>query len=169
MGASLADLSKDDQFDQEVRLISGSMLSGKAMTKPQFGYLGRYDCQLPVLHENRHRELLGWMAPGRSKFSLLPVFVSKWLQSRVEFSTSAHGARRAMVPIGVYERVMPMDILPTFLLRALLVGDVERAEELGCLELDEEESSLCSFVCPSRIDYGPILRSNLNRLAKGSE
>jgi Na+-transporting NADH:ubiquinone oxidoreductase subunit A len=95
----------------------------------------------------------------------LPVFLSRWLGLGIDWSTTLSGAKRAMVPIGVYERVMPMDILPTVLLRALIVGDLERAEELGCLELDEEDLSLCSFVCPSKHDYGPILRRNLEALA----
>ena len=71
-----------------------------------------------------------------------------------------------MVPIGMYERVFPLDILPTFLLRALLVGDSEKAEELGCLELDEEDLALCSFVCPGKVEYGPLLRQVLTTIEK---
>jgi Na+-transporting NADH:ubiquinone oxidoreductase subunit A len=71
-----------------------------------------------------------------------------------------------MVPIGAYEKVMPLDILPTQLLRALLVEDTDAAQELGCLELDEEDLALCSFVCPGKHDYGPVLRSNLERIFK---
>ena len=71
-----------------------------------------------------------------------------------------------MVPIGLYEKVMPMDILPTFLLRALIVGDVERAEQLGALELDEEDLALCTYVCPGKTNYGPILRMNLETIEK---
>jgi len=166
LGASLPELTAADDFDAEVRLISGSMLSGKSMTKAHYGYLGRYDNQLTVLREHREREFLGWLKPGLRKPSLLPVFLSRWIGSRVDWSTTLSGAPRAMVPIGAYERVMPMDILPTFLLRALLVGDLERAEELGCLELDEEDLSLCSFVCPSKHDFGPILRQSLELLEK---
>ena len=81
-------------------------------------------------------------------------------------TSSLNGAERAMVPIGSYERVMPMDILPTFLLRSMLVGDVEKAEELGALELDEEDLALCTFVCHSKIDYGPVLRRNLEMIEK---
>ena len=71
-----------------------------------------------------------------------------------------------MVPIGLYEKVMPMDILPTFLLRALIVGDIERAEQLGALELDEEDLALCTYVCPGKTNYGPILRKNLDTIEK---
>ena len=66
-----------------------------------------------------------------------------------------------MVTIGMYEKVMPLDILPTFLLRALITRDTDQAQQLGCLELDEEDVALCTFVCPGKTDYGPILRDNL--------
>ena len=69
-----------------------------------------------------------------------------------------------MVPIGMYEQVMPLDILPTFLLRSLIVGDTEEAQQLGCLELDEEDLALCTFVCPGKYEYGPILRENLTTI-----
>lgn len=71
-----------------------------------------------------------------------------------------------MVPIGMYEKVMPLDIQPTFLLRAIIVEDTERAKDLGCLELDEEDLGLCSFVCPGKYDYGSILRQNLIRIER---
>jgi len=79
-------------------------------------------------------------------------------------NTDAHGSPRAMVPIGLYEKVMPMDILPTFLLRAMPVGDLEMAEKLGALELDEEDLALCTYVCPGKTDYGPVLRRTLDAL-----
>jgi Na+-transporting NADH:ubiquinone oxidoreductase subunit A len=107
------------------------------------------------------------MLPGRDKFSALPVFLSHLLGRRgFDLSTSQNGSPRAMVPIGSYERVMPLDLLPTQLLRALLVGDSDAAQALGCLELDEEDLALCSFVCPSKHDFGPILRDNLERIWK---
>lgn len=81
-------------------------------------------------------------------------------------STSTQGSPRAMVPIGVYETIMPLDILPTQLLRALIVGDIEAAQNLGALELDEEDLALCSYVCPGKYEYGPILRENLSLIEK---
>ena len=88
------------------------------------------------------------------------------LRSRrlLPFSTSTNGSARPMVPIGTYEQVMPMDLEPTFLMRALIVGDIEQAEQLGCLELDEEDVALATFVCPGKYDYGPLLRSALERM-----
>jgi Na+-transporting NADH:ubiquinone oxidoreductase subunit A len=95
------------------------------------------------------------------------IFLSKIFKPvRFRFTTSLNGSPRAMVPIGLYEKVMPMDIMPTFLLRALIVGDIERAEQLGVLELDEEDLALCTYVCPGKTNYGPILRKNLETIEK---
>ena len=82
------------------------------------------------------------------------------------FTTSQHGSPRAMIPIENYQDVMPMDIMMVPLLRSLLVGDTERAQELGCLELDEEDLDLCTFICPSKYDYGPVLRETLTQIER---
>ncbi len=148
-----------------VRVVSGSVLSGKKAMGLAFGYLGRYHTQVSVLSEGRERELIGWLKPGGNIFSVLPIFLSKLSPSKkFDFTTTTNGSARAMVPIGMYEKVMPMDILPTFLLRALSVGDLENAEKLGALELDEEDLALCTFVCPSKTNYGLILRKNLQTI-----
>ncbi|HCS51319.1 MAG TPA: NADH:ubiquinone reductase (Na(+)-transporting) subunit A, partial [Planctomycetaceae bacterium] len=83
-------------------------------------------------------------------------------KKRYDLTTSTGGSKRAMVPIGMYEAVMPLDILPTFLLRALIVNDSDQAQALGCLELDEDDVSLCTFVCPGKYEYGSMLRRNLS-------
>ncbi len=148
-----------------VRAISGSVLSGAAATMDQFAYLGRRDVQISLLREAGPREFLGWLGAGLSKFSTIPTFLSTFLGKKsFEFTTDTNGSPRAMVPIGMYERVTPWDLLPTHLLRALLVGDVEMAEKLGALELDEEDVALFTFVCPGKTNYGLILRSNLERM-----
>ncbi|MDH5675950.1 MAG: Na(+)-translocating NADH-quinone reductase subunit A [Myxococcales bacterium] len=154
--------------DADYRLISGSVLSGKRAHNGVFSFLGRYHVQVSALREGREREFLGWLAPGGDRFSIIPTFISKFIggSQRFDFSTSTNGSPRAMVPIGMYERVMPMDIMPTFLLRSLMIGDVEQAEKLGCLELDEEDLALCTFVCPGKVNYGPILRANLDTIEK---
>lgn len=165
LGASLADLTQGELAEGEQRIISGSVLDGKKAMGEVFGYLGRYDHQISVISEDRARPFFGWMAPGADQFSALPVFLSRLLgRKSFAMTTSTHGAPRAMVPIGLFEGVMPMDIIPTYLLRALIVGDVETAELLGALELDEEDLALCTFVCPGKAEYGPILRQNLERL-----
>ena len=167
LGAFIDDLVERefDEANEAVRVISGSVLSGKKAMGNAFGFVGRYDTQVSVLAEGDQRELLGWLGPGANRFSVLPLFVSKLLGGKkFAFTTSTNGSTRPMVPIGMYERVMPMDILPTFLLRALVVGDVERAEQLGALELDEEDLALCTFVCPGKTNYGIMLRENLRTI-----
>jgi Na+-transporting NADH:ubiquinone oxidoreductase subunit A len=110
---------------------------------------------------------MGWLAPGTKKHSAMGIYLSSLFGRKpLEMTTTTNGSERAMVPVGAYERVMPLDILPTQLLRALLVGDTETAQALGCLELDEEDLALCTYVCPGKYEYGPVLRDNLARIEK---
>ena len=165
LGASTADLLQDMSRDEDLRVLSGSLLGGRRADDAMIGFVGRYHRQICVLREGRKRELLGWLAPGLSKFSASRAFLSKLVPGRLfSLTTSTNGSSRAIVPIGLYEGVMAMDLLATPLLRALAMHDVERAEELGCLELDEEDLALCSFVCPSKIDHGAALRAVLTTL-----
>jgi len=168
LGASLEGFADNEGGGEEVRVIAGSVLSGKAAMGDVFGYLGRNAQQVSVLREGRERVFMGWMTPGWNAFSNLPIYLSRIFGKGKKFAmtTSTNGSHRAMVPIGAYERVMPMDIEPTFLLRALIIGDVEEAEKLGALELDEEDLGLCSFVCPGKTDYGRLLRKNLDIIEK---
>ena len=133
-----------------------------------FGYLGRYTNQVSILEEGREREFLGWLAPGTNKFSTTNVFLSKLTNfgGTFDLTTDTHGSHRALMPIGTYEQVLPMDILATYLLRSIVVGDVEQAGSLGLLELDEEDLALCTFVCPGKTEFGPYLRQNLERIEK---
>jgi Na+-transporting NADH:ubiquinone oxidoreductase subunit A len=166
LGASTNDLVNDELRHGEARVISGSVLSGdQAVGRTAF--LGRYHQQVSVLSEGRKREFFGWMAPGLNKYSASKVFLSSLLGKReFRLTTSQNGSPRAMVPTGTFERVMPLDILPTQLLRALVVQDTDTAQALGCLELDEEDLALCTFVDTGKYDYGTILRDNLQRIMK---
>ncbi len=167
VGASLDDLVEGELAAGENRVISGSVLSGRAAMGEELGYLGRYHLQVSVIREGREREFLGWLGPGANSFSVKPAFLSKLLPGKkFAFTSSTNGSPRAIVPIGSFEKVMPMDLLPTFLLRALVMGDVERAEHLGCLELEEEDVALCSFVCSGKNDYGMYLRDVLTMIEK---
>jgi Na+-transporting NADH:ubiquinone oxidoreductase subunit A len=167
LGANLDDVFANEIEGDDVRRISGSVLSGRTAVEP-FNFLGRYHLQASALAEGRQRDFLGWQSPGFHKFSMARVYASAWsrVTRKFGFTTSKEGSNRAMVPIGMYERVMPMDILPTFLLRSLIVGDTEQAQQLGCLELDEEDLALCTFVCPGKYEYGPLLRKNLTEIAR---
>lgn len=167
LGASVDELVHGELVEGEVRVISGSVLSGRTAMGPATGYLGRYHRQISAVPEPTVREFMGWARPGLAKFSASGAFVSRLLPPRVlPFTTALQGSHRAIVPIGLYEAVMPFDLEPTFLLKALLTGDVENAEALGCLELDEEDVALCTFVCPSKNDYGPYLRRMLATIEK---
>lgn len=167
LGVALDDLVSGEIDEGEPRIISGSVLSGRSASGPVFGYLGRYHQQVSAIAEGRAREFLGWLAPGFGKFSTIPTFVSAWLRhTPFALTTSTNGSLRAIVPTGMYERVMPLDLMATALLRALVMDDVERAEELGCLELDEEDLALCTFVCTGKNDYGPHLRRVLETIER---
>jgi len=166
LGASLGELLRDELIDAEVRVLSGSILSGRRAADAA-AFLGRYHLQVSVLREGREREFLGWLGPGLNKFSASNAFLSALFPGRrLSLTTSQQGSPRAMIPVEAYQRVMPLRLLPTPLLRAILVSDTLTARELGCLELDEEDLALCSFVCPSKYDYGPALRETLNRIEK---
>lgn len=164
VGASLDELTENELNDDGVRVISGSVLSGRRASAP-VNFLGRFHNQISLLSEGNHRDFLGWQRPGFDQFSVTRAFASA-LNSAKSFAmtTSKGGSKRSMVPIGSYEKIMPLDILPTQLLRALIVGDTEQAQLLGCLELAEEDLALCTFVCPGKYEYGPILRKSLTTI-----
>jgi Na+-transporting NADH:ubiquinone oxidoreductase subunit A len=166
IGASVTNLVAGEVRPGKVRVIAGSVLSGRRATGP-LAWLGRYHKQVTVLQEGSEREFLAFLRPGKNKFSTLRAYTSHLLhRGDFELTTSQNGSPRAMVPIGTFERIMPLDILPTPLLKALLVQDVDRARDLGCLELDEEDLALCSFVCNGKYEYGPYLRTALEDLER---
>lgn len=164
LGADLDAMLAGELHDGENRVLSGSVLNGTQAVGPH-AFLGRFHLQVSVLKEGRDKELLGWVAPGRDKFSITRTTLGHFLKKKLfNLSTDTHGGERAMVPIGSYERVMPLDILPTVLLRDLLAGDTDSAQALGCLELDEEDLALCTYVCPGKYEYGPVLRRVLTQI-----
>lgn len=164
LGASIADIVVDKLLPAKKRLISGSILAGRRATGP-IGWLGRYHTQISVLPDGSEREFLAWLKPGNNKYSALRAFSSHLLhRGAYALTTSQNGSPRAMVSVGSFERVMPLDILATPLLKALLVEDTDSARNLGCLELDEEDLALCSFVCNGKYEYGPFLRMNLDEI-----
>ncbi|MFA0811987.1 Na(+)-translocating NADH-quinone reductase subunit A [Microbulbifer epialgicus] len=166
VGASLETLTAGELKGNDDRVISGSVFGGRTAEGP-LAYLGRYHNQVSVLEEGDERPFLHYMRAGNKRFSVFPIYLSRLFKNKLfNFTTSANGSERAMVPIGTYEAVMPLDVLPTQLLRSLIVGDTAMAQKLGALELDEEDLALCTFVCPGKYEYGPILRDNLTRIEK---
>jgi len=166
LGANLEELTAGELTPGYSRVISGSVLGGRT-ARGAYAYLGRYHQQVSCLHEGDERQLMHYLRPGVNKHSALNIFISRLAGGKkFALDTSTNGSSRAMVPVGAYELIMPLDILPTQLLRSLIVGDTEMAQKLGCLELDEEDLALCTYVCPGKYEYGPILRDNLTLIEK---
>ncbi|MBT8086559.1 MAG: Na(+)-translocating NADH-quinone reductase subunit A [Gammaproteobacteria bacterium] len=163
LGANTSDLIRGEVLPGSVRVVAGSVLNGHRAVD-WAAYLGRYDRQITVLQEGNPRELFAFVRPGFGKFSSARAFAGNLFGKDYHFTTSQNGSPRAMVSTGSFEAVMPLDILPTPLLKALLVRDTDGARELGCLELDEEDLALCSFVCTGKYNYGSHLRRNLHEI-----
>ena len=166
LGASLDELVRGERRPGEQRAVSGSVLGGRTAMGDAEGFLGRYHQQISIVPEATEREMFGYIMPGANKFSIWNVVLGALGRRPLALDTSTNGGPRAMVPIGSYERVMPMDLMPTFLLRALVTRDLERAEALGVLELDEEDLALATFVDPGKTEWGPLLRAMLDRIHK---
>ena len=163
-GASTADILDGEMQSGNARVISGSVLSGHRASG-MLGWLGAYHNQISVIGEGSPREFLSWLRPGHEKYSALRAYASTWLhKGDYDLTSSQNGSPRAMVSTGSFERIMPLDILPTVLLKALLVRDTDSAQQLGALELDEEDLALCSFVCNGKYNYGPHLRKALDEI-----
>ncbi|RDB44403.1 Na(+)-translocating NADH-quinone reductase subunit A [Halomonas sp. DQ26W] len=167
IGASTQELLAGEVIEpDETRVISGSVFSGFSC-EGALRYLGRFHNQFSMLEEGNKRQFMGWLSPGTNRHSVMGIYLSKFMGLRnYAPTTSTNGSERAMVPVGMYEELMPLDIMPTQLLRSLIVGDIEVAMQLGCLELDEEDLALCTYACPGKYEYGPILRDNLTLIEK---
>ncbi len=168
VGANTDELVAGELEDCESRVISGSVLYGHEAID-SFSYLGNYSNQVSVLKEGRDRELFGWIVAGKDKYSAMNVYTSSKDRKNnrlFPLTTDKNGSNRAIVPVGVFESVMPLDILSTPLLKALVIGDTDQAQLLGCLELNEEDVSLFTFVDPGKHDFAPVLRANLTKIEK---
>ena len=167
MGASLFDLLKGEFINNTAcRIISGSVLSG-FHADGHLSFLGRYSRQVTLIEEDKEKLLLGWINPQPNKFSVMPVLASAFGFFKLfNLTSNLNGGRRAMVPTGVFETLMPQDYLPTQLLRSLIVMDTDVAQSLGTLELDEEDLALCTFACPAKYEYGSALRDSLEKIEK---
>ncbi|MEM7358900.1 MAG: Na(+)-translocating NADH-quinone reductase subunit A [Pseudomonadota bacterium] len=165
-GVNVSELIEGRTIDGRTRVVSGSVFNGHTAAG-HTDFLGRYDNQVTVIEENDDREFMGWITPGLKRYSKLNVFLSSLIRPKAyDITSSQNGSPRAIVPIGVYEKVMPLDILPTPLIRSILVKDTDAAQELGCLELVEEDMSLCTFVDPGKHDFGPVLRTTLTQIER---
>lgn len=164
-GANLSNLFKQDWGREELRFISGNVLTGEKMV--DFPTVRFYDRQVTVIREGGRREWLGWLLPGLKKWSFSHTFLS-WLTPNRSYphNTSLHGGRRAFMMTDVYDKVFPFDILPLPLLKACYIKDIEQMEALGIYEVDDEDFALCEVVCPSKMECQQIVRDALFELYK---
>ena len=164
-GASITTMTKGNIKDGENRFISGNVLTGNHIAED--GNLGFYHNEISVIPEGKEQDFLGWLLPGFSKFSLSRTFLA-WINPRKEYAISANmnGEERAYVVTGQYENVLPMDVYPQHLIKAIMIGDVELMENLGIYEVAEEDFALCEFSCTSKIPVQEILREGLDLVRK---
>ena len=164
-GSSVLNLLKDNLHDGDNRIISGDILTGKKIKIDES--LGFYDTTVTVIEEGREQEFLGWIMPGVKKFSASRTFFS-WLFTKKKylFNANMHGEERAYVVTGQYEKVLPMDIYPNHLIKAIMMEDIELMENLGIYEVSPEDFALCEFVCTSKIEVQSILRYGLDLVRK---
>ncbi len=167
-GTSIEPFVVDNVNPGDLRYISGNALTGSKINK--IGYLGYYDSQLTILPEGNYYEMFGWIAPGFNKFSVSRSFAT-WLMPGREYKvdTNLKGGERPFVLTGEYEKVLPMNIYPMHLLKAILVDDIEKMEQLGIFEVAEEDFALCEFVCPSKIEIQSIIRQGIDQMIKELE
>lgn len=164
-GASVAELLRSNLREGPSRVISGNVLTGTKIL--QDGFLGFYDSHVTVIPEGNYSEFFGWASPGLKKFSFYKVFVSSLFPAkRYRLDTNLHGGERAFVMTGKYEQVVPMDIYPMQLLKAILARDIETMENLGIYEIAEEDLALCEYICPSKIEIQSIVRQGIDLMIK---
>jgi len=156
------DTYKDSLLMENVRIISGNVLTGKQVNLD--GFLGFYHSSFSVIEESFDRQFIGWLHPGgKSKYSVFNAYFGSNKKS-YDFTTLQNGSNRAFVPVDAWEKVFPMDIYINALARSIEANDIDEMEQLGIYECDEEDVALCSFVCPSKSDVGAIIRKGLDTI-----
>jgi Na+-transporting NADH:ubiquinone oxidoreductase subunit A len=164
-GSSVEPLAKGNVRDGALRYISGNVLTGTKI--PSDGFLGYYDSQVTIIPEGDYFEFFGWASPGKDKFSFSKTFLSSLLPKKsYKLDTNLHGGERAFVITGQYEKVVPMDIYPMQLFKAILAEDIDMMENLGIYEVAEEDFALCEYICPSKIEIQSIVRQGLDLMRK---
>ncbi len=162
-GASISNIIVDNIAKpiEELRFISGNVLTGTQISAN--GFVGYFDNMVTVIPEGNHYEFLGWASPGINKFSNTRTFLSKLFPSKkFALDTNFNGGERAYVMTGQYEKVLPMDIFPVHLIKAIMAKDVDRMESLGIYEVIEEDMALCEYVCTSKTEVQSILREGID-------
>ena len=167
IGAHIPNFCRRELSLEELRVISGSVLSGRT-SQSNFTFLGRFHDQISVIEDSSGRSIFNWLLPGNNRFSTKPVFAASYLKKLTfKMNTAIWGGKRAIYPLGTYDEVMPLDIIATSLLKSISVGDTDKSKALGCLELIEDDLGLCGFVCPGKNEFGPVLREVLTAIERG--
>ena len=150
-----------EEGSPSVRIIGGNVLTGTKLDKD--GYLGFYDNEITIIPEGNYYDFFGWALPCLKKYSFSRTFFS-WLnpKKQVELDTNTHGEKRAYVVTGTFEKLLPMDIYPLQLIKAILAENIELMEELGIYEVAEEDFALCEFADTSKTDIQAIIRKGLD-------
>lgn len=164
-GAQIASITEGNLNEGHIRLINGNPLSGVQVTAD--GYIGYYSNEVVAIPEGDYAEFLGWAMPRFNKLSLSKSYFS-WLMPNKKYNldTNLNGGERALVMSDIYNKVMPLDIYPVYLLKAIMAGDIDKMENLGIYEVVEEDFALCEFVCPSKVEWQATLREGINKLVK---
>lgn len=161
LGAAVAPFAADNLKPGKVRMISGNVLTGKVV-QPE-GHLGHFDDHFTVIEEGDQPEFLGWLLPSYPRPTLSRTFLSYFFPQReYAVNSNPHGELRAFVMTGEYERLVPMDLYPQHLLKAILARDFDQMEGLGIYEVVEEDLALCEFACTSKQPVQAILREGLD-------
>ena len=164
-GGSVTPLVTGNVKPGNLRYISGNVLTGTKIDAD--GYLGFYDSQITIIPEGNYHEFFGWATPGVNKFSFSRTFLSSLAPKRTyRLDTNLHGGERAFVVTGQYEKVVPMDIFPMQLFKAILAEDIDMMENLGIYEVAEEDFALCEFICPSKTEIQSVIRKGLDLMRK---
>jgi len=164
-GASIKNIVHDNVKEGNLRYISGNVLTGTKISDE--GYIGYYDNQITVIPEGDYYEFFGWATPGFKKHSASRALLS-WLIPGKKFrlDTNFHGGKRAYVMTGEYDKVFPMDIFPVQLIKSIMIEDIDKMEQLGIYEVDEEDFALCEYVCTSKTEVQSIIRDGLDLMRK---
>jgi len=162
-GANIGDLVAGNLSDENIRIIAGDVLSGEQTTEEDF--LGYGKTQISVIREGDDYEAFGWLLPIKPRPTISGTFPNfLYPDFKFEGETNTHGEKRAFVVSGQYESVLPMDIYPQHLMKAIMAGDFERMEGLGINELSEEDLAVCEFVCTSKMPLQSLLREGLDMM-----
>lgn len=158
----------DAKEERGVRVISGNVLTGlKVEPNEVEGYLGFYHSQVTVIPEGNKYEFLGWAMPRINKFSVSHSYFS-WLfpNRKYNLDTNMNGGHRAFVQTGIYDKVMPMNIYPLYLIKAIMAGDIDKMENLGIYEILEEDVALCEFIDPSKNEWQATVSKGIELMIK---